>query len=82
MTPEVRTERELDAIADALDANPHVAAVEVAPLPNGRLVVEAVLQPNLDRVPPSVLRTLVEHDLGIADVSPRGSPSHLFVEVS
>lgn len=79
--PEVRTERELDAIADALDGNRHVAAVEVAPLPNGRLVVEAVLEPRLDRVPPSVLRTLAEHDLGVSRVTDQGRPVHKVVEV-
>jgi hypothetical protein len=42
-------------------------------------ILEVVCAPEHDTVPPRVLRILAECGLGIADVTPQGSPSHLFV---
>jgi len=38
----------------------------------GRPTLEIVLTTDLVRVPPRVLRALVEYDLGVSDVTPQG----------
>lgn len=39
----------------------------------GDRVLEIVLGPTVDRVPPGVLRTLADHDCGIATVQSQGA---------
>lgn len=41
--------------------------------------IEIVVGPNYERVPPRVLRPLVEHDFGVADVSPQADGEWLLV---
>lgn len=41
--------------------------------------IELVVGANYDRVPPRVLRPLVEHDFGVADVSPQSDGEWLIV---
>lgn len=42
----------------------------------GTPTLEICVGPDFDRVPPRVLRTLAEFDLGIDDVTTRGDPTH------
>lgn len=55
--------------ADVLDVNGR------APVP----VLELVVAPGFERVPPRVLRTLAEWDCGVIDVTTRGQPAHFVV---
>jgi hypothetical protein len=59
-----------------------VSAEVVDPVPftdSDESMLEVICAPEHDTVPPRVLRILAECGLGIADVTPQGSPSHLFV---
>ena len=58
---------------DALVTLPGVESAAILPATAGRpRQVSIVLAPGYDRAPPRVLSALVDHDLGVADVSPQG----------
>lgn len=78
---EVRDPADLRDAADVLAALPGVIdPVTVQPDPQlDAFTVEITVGPSYDRVPPRVLRTLAEHDLGIHDVTTRGEPVHHIV---
>lgn len=79
--PEVRSPTEYRLAAEALLEHPCVRACQRTTRPDGHeVVLEFVIEPGVDRVPPGVLWTLWDYDFGIRDVSPRGSPKHLIVE--
>lgn len=71
---------QLDDAATAVRCHPVVRAASVHERPEGgRRVLEVVLLPGVDRVPPGVLRLLAEHDCGVQAVQPQGD--YLVVEV-
>lgn len=62
--------------ADALRTLPAVVAADVleTDIRTGTPTIEVVVE--AERVPPSVLRTLADHDRGIWDATHRGDPTH------
>lgn len=74
---EVRNPQDLRDAAAELAALPGVTDPMVQHDPRRDAhVVELVVGPHSERVPPRVLRTLATHDLGIDDVTTRGNPTH------
>jgi len=57
--------REFAIVVDA-------AVTHSDPRQGGRRTVEILLADDCVRVPPRVLKTLYDHDLGIADTTPQG----------
>jgi hypothetical protein len=49
--------------------------------PSGMWTTEVTLIPRWASVPSHVLEAIADEDLGIADVSPQGRPSHLVIMV-
>jgi len=73
--PDRPPHRHYDECAGAIRELPSVVSVDQIDTDTrhgGRPTVEVVLSTDLVRVPPRVLRTVVEYDLGIADVTPQG----------
>ena len=74
MTDQIRAAEARDLKTD-LKALPGVTAVTVSmsnPNVRERRTVRVTLDEGYFRVPPRVLRTLTERDLGVVDVSPQG----------
>ncbi|UHQ96440.1 hypothetical protein [Natrinema halophilum] len=65
----------LEGAAEAVPSHPtvHDARLVDRRDAGGRLAVEIVLGPQVDRVPPGVLRILAEHDCGIRQTQPQGT---------
>ncbi|QLK25389.1 hypothetical protein HYG81_15040 [Natrinema zhouii] len=65
----------LEAAAEAVPKHPtvHDARLIDRRDQGGRRVLEIVLGPDVDRVPPGVLRALADADCGIKAVQPQGA---------
>lgn len=79
---EVRPSEDYEALAEALIIYASVRGVNNThesgdPEPS----VWVVLDPHVERVPPGVLRAIADLDFGVRDVSRRGRPRHLILEV-
>lgn len=79
--PEHRSREEYADAAIRLSDVPGVIDTTVISNPNlitGEYdhVVEVIVGPEYNRVPPRVLRALAESDCGIDDVTTRGNPTH------
>ena len=57
--------------ADVLDRDPRA----------DRPLLELTVGPGYLRVPPRVLRSIANHDLGVRSIQPQGANGHLIVEV-
>jgi len=69
-----RPPRQLYVAAEHVGALPCVTTAEVSQSPEyGRPIVSVVLGPETEVAPPRVLRRLINHDLGVRDVSPQGA---------
>jgi len=81
--PEMVDVQEYEAAAADLRALPGVVAVDVLDRDPRiqRPLVEVVVGPGYERVPPRVLRTIADHDLGVRRTVPQGTGGHFTVEV-
>lgn len=84
MSPQLRHIDDYEKCANRLRSLPGVEAVDVNeddPRVDGPLA-ECTIGPGFDRVPPRVLRTIADCDLGIDDVSTQGvEPTRYHVAV-
>lgn len=72
--PEHRSRASLEATAEAVAMLPGVTTAEVVDSDaHGRTVIEVVVGSEYERVPPRVLRRLVDRDCGVVDVSRQGT---------
>ena len=70
--------RRLYVAAERVGTLPCVTRSEVSQSPEyERAIVSVVLNAEIETAPPRVLRRLINHDLGVRDVSPQGE--HLIV---
>lgn len=77
---EVRSTMEIREAARDVHHNACVRAAQRTTDPvEYRTVLEIVLEPGIERVPPGVLFRLYEHDMGVRNVERRGCPEHLIV---
>lgn len=75
---EHRTPADLRDAADDLEGLPGVrdASVLEDDPRYGTHALGVTVGPEYDRTPPRVLRALADHDLGLAECNPQGSPRH------
>lgn len=80
MTPTTTDAHDLREVGQVLLGLPVVQAVDVFESPDGPQL-EAVVGPDLSRVPPRILRIAGRHDVGLdPDASgSRGEPTHYIV---
>jgi len=66
---------DLEGAAEAVPQHPTVDDVHLVDrrAVGGQRTLEIVLGPQVDRVPPGVLRTLADHDCGAGAVQPQGA---------
>jgi len=65
--------RHLSLCAERVAEFPAVASAEVTESQEyDRIIVSIALTPDEETVPPRITRRLIDHGLGIADVSPQG----------
>jgi len=81
--PEMVDVQQYRDVATALRGLPGVVAVDVMERDPRiqRPLVEVVVGPGYERVPPRVLRTIADHDLGVRRTVPQGTGGHFTVEV-
>lgn len=65
---------DLEGAAEAAPDHPNVHDARLVDRRDvgGQRVLEIVLGSGIDRIPPGVLRTLADHDCGIATAQPQG----------
>lgn len=70
--------RDVADAANAIKTNPHVVDVECTYV-DGDARLDITLIPELESVPPGVLRLLARHDLHVRHLERQGLPTHILV---